>query len=292
MAEIAYSQQPGNRSGAGSPAHNYIQQTRRKRMYSGILLVLFIAMMAAGFNAAETRNAGGFLTGLHQVADFPSEVIAEAWANRANLPGLFLEYLPSLIETINIAAVSTLLGALVGGVFALLSTPGLARWPALTSPFRRVLDVMRAIPEVVIALVLIFILGGGPIPAVIAIAFHTAGALGKQFSEVTENADLKPVEGLASVGATWGQRMWLGVMPQVAPNWLSYTLMRFEINIRASAILGFVGSGGIGYDLKLAMQWGGGKYDQVVAIFLLLFLTIVAFDQLSSHFRNRLVKGH
>ena len=67
--------------------------------------------------------------------------------------------------------------------------------------------------------------------------------------------------------------------------------MRFEINVRASAILGFVGSGGIGYDLKLAMQWGGGKYDQVVAIFALLFCAIVVFDQLSGYARNRLVKG-
>lgn len=154
------------------------------------------------------------------------------------------------------------------------------------------MDAMRAIPEIVIALVLIFILGGGPVPAMIAIAFHTAGALGKLFSEVAENADRKPVEGLASVGASWGQRMWLGVIPQVAPNWIGYGLLRFEINIRASAILGFVGSGGIGHDLKLAMQWGQGRYDQVVAIFLLLFLTIVAVDQLSSHYRNRLVKGH
>ena len=151
---------------------------------------------------------------------------------------------------------------------------------------------MRAIPEIVIALVLIFILGGGPVPAMIAIAFHTAGALGKLFSEVAENADLKPVEGLSSVGANWMQKMWLGVIPQVAPNWLSYALLRFEINIRASAILGFVGSGGIGHDLRLSMQWGQGKYDQVVAIFILLFLTIVFFDQLSSHYRNRLVKGH
>ncbi|MGB8812014.1 MAG: phosphonate ABC transporter, permease protein PhnE [Paracoccaceae bacterium] len=261
-------------------------------MYSGILLVVFVAMMASGFHVAEDRNAGGFLAGLPQLGDFPAEVLSEAWTNRANLPGLFIQFLPSLLETINIAAVSTLLGALIGAVFALLSTRGLARWPRLTPLFRRLLDLMRAIPEIVIALVLIFILGGGPIPAVLAIAFHTAGALGKQFSEVAENADLKPVEGLTSVGATWGQKMWLGVMPQVAPNWLGYALMRFEINIRASAILGFVGSGGIGYDLKLAMQWGGGKYDQVIAIFLLLFLTIVAFDQLSSYYRNRLVKGH
>jgi phosphonate transport system permease protein len=150
---------------------------------------------------------------------------------------------------------------------------------------------MRAIPEIVIALLLIYILGGGPVPAMIAIAFHTTGALGKMFSEVAENADQKPVEGLSSVGATWGQKMWLGVIPQVAPDWLSYVLQRFEVNVRASAILGFVGSGGIGYDLKIAMQWGGGKYDQVVAIFLMLFLTIVLIDQLSSRYRQKLVKG-
>jgi phosphonate transport system permease protein len=138
---------------------------------------------------------------------------------------------------------------------------------------------------------LIYILGGGPVPAVIAIAIHTTGALGKLFSEVAENADLKPVDGLASVGATWGQRMWLGVLPQVAPNWLSYALLRFEINVRASAILGFVGQGGIGYDLKIAMQWGQGRYDKVVAIFILLFLTIVIIDRISDRYRNKLAKG-
>ena len=292
MVDISYGPEPGRRPDLTNPTEAYIHQTRRKRMYGGILIVLFVTMMAAGFQTAEHRNAGGFLAGLAQIDDFPREVLSEAWTNRANLPGLFIQYMPSLLETINIAAVSTLIGALIGALFALLATRDLARWPRLTPVFRRVLDIMRAIPEIVIALVLIFVLGGGPIPAVLAIAFHTAGALGKQFSEVAENADLKPVEGLASVGASWGQRMWLGVMPQVAPNWLSYALMRFEINVRASAILGFVGSGGIGYDLKLAMQWGGGKYDQVVAIFLLLFLAIMTFDQLSSHFRNRLVKGH
>ncbi len=99
-------------------------------------------------------------------------------------------------------------------------------------------------------------------PAMIAIAIHTAGALGKLFSEVAEAADLRPVEGLASTGAAWAQRMALAVMPQVAPNWLSYALPRFEINIRASAILGFVGAGGIGYELRNAMTFGQGRFDQ------------------------------
>jgi phosphonate transport system permease protein len=85
--------------------------------------------------------------------------------------------------------------------------------------------------------------------------------------------------------------MTLGVIPQVAPNYLSYTLLRFEINIRASAILGFVGAGGIGYELKNAMTWGQGKFDEAAAIFILLFGTIVLFDQLSSHYRNLLTNG-
>ena len=269
----------------------YMAMTRRKRLYGSVMLILFIALMVSGFQVADGRNAGGFWDGIGNIFQFPGEVLAEASEKIANLPGLMWKFLPSLIETINIAAASTLLGAMGAVLISLLATRGLAKWPRLIGVFRRVMDILRAVPEIVIALVLIFILGGGPVPAMIAIAIHTVGALGKLFSEVNENASLKPVEGLSSVGATWGQRMWLGVIPQVAPNYLSYALLRFEINIRASAILGFVGSGGIGYDLKNAFSWGQGRYDEVAAIFLLLFGTIVFFDQLSSRYRNKLIGG-
>ena len=292
MVDIAFGPEPGPRPDLKDPREAYIEMVRRKRMYGGIIMVLFVAFMASGWILADDRNAGGFWEGLHQVLDFPAEVFAEAWVKLANLPGIFIEHIPALIETLNIAAVATLIGALAAMALSLLATRGLARWPRMIPVFRRTMDALRAIPEIVIALVLIYVLGGGPVPAVIAIALHTGGALGKLFSEVAENADLKPVEGLASVGATWGQRMWLGIIPQVAPNWLSYALLRFEINVRASAILGFVGEGGIGHDLKLAMQWGQGRYDQVVAIFLLLFLAIVIIDRISDHFRHKLVKGH
>ena len=291
MVDIAFGPEPGPRPNMSDPRDAYLEMVRRKRMYGGILLVLFVAFMASGWMLADERNAGGFWNGLPQVFDFPAEVFSVAWAKRAVIPGLIWSHVPALIETLNIAAVATLLGALAAMSLSLLATRGLARWPRAIPLFRRSMDALRAIPEIVIALILIFILGGGPVPAVIAIALHTGGALGKQFSEVAENADLKPVEGLASVGANWSQRMWLGVMPQVAPNWLSYALMRFEINVRASAILGFVGEGGIGHDLKLAMQWGQGRYDEVVAIFLLLFAAIVAIDRVSDHYRTKLVRG-
>lgn len=267
----------------------YLAQTHRKRLYSGLLLVLLVAMLCGGFITADDRNAGGFWNGLPHVLDFPAEVVVEAAQKINLLPAHLVTFFPSLMETINIAAAATLFGALIAVVLALLSTRGLARWPRMIPVFRRMSDIMRAIPEIVIALVLIFVLGGGPLPAMIAIAFHTVGALGKLFSEVTENADLKPVEGLESVGAGWLQRMWLGVIPQVSPNFISYALLRFEINIRASAILGFVGAGGIGYDLRNSISWGQGKYDEAAAIFILLFLAIVAVDQISSLLRNKLV---
>ena len=270
---------------------SYMEMVRRKRLYGGLTLLIFAILMISGFMVADGRNAGGFWDGIENIGDYPAAVLEEAWAQLDELPALMLKYLPALIETINIAAVSTLIGVLAGFVLAMHGTRGLALWPRAIPLVRRVTDIMRAVPEIVIALMLIFVLGGGPVPAVIAIAIHTAGAIGKLFSEVAENADMKPVEGLASVGANWNQRILLGVLPQVAPNFLSYALLRFEINIRASAILGFVGAGGIGYELRNSMSWGPGRFDEAAAIFILLFGTIVFFDQISSRYRNKLTEG-
>ena len=288
MSDLALSGAPQTVSGIQS---SYMAQVQRRRLYGGLTLLLFVVLMVSGFSVADDRNAGGFWEGLHQVGDYPADVLSEAWAKRADLPSLIMKYFPALVETINIAAVSTLIGVFGGLYLSLLGTRGLAKWPRLIPVFRRISDVMRAVPEIVIALVLIFVLGGGPVPAMIAISIHTAGALGKMFSEVAENADLKPVEGLVSTGATWSQRMLLGVLPQVAPNYISYSLLRFEINIRASAILGFVGAGGLEYELRNAMAWGPGRFDEAAAIFILLFGTIVFFDQVSSRYRNRLTEG-
>ncbi|MCG7518572.1 phosphonate ABC transporter, permease protein PhnE [Ruegeria sp. Ofav3-42] len=281
---------------AGSPSvaqirADYTEMTRRKRVYGGILLIVFVALMAAGFRTADDRNAGSFIDGWHRIFDYPAEVLSEAWEKIDALPANLVKFFPALVETINIAAASTLIGTIAGTFLALMSTRGMALWPSLIPLFRRIADIFRAIPEIVIALVLIFVLGGGPVPAMIAIAIHTAGALGKLFSEVNENASLKPVEGLHSVGANWSQRMYLGVIPQVGPNYVSYALLRFEINIRASAILGFVGAGGLGYELRNSMSWGQGRYDEAAAIFLLLFVTIVVVDQISGLLRERLTHG-
>lgn len=200
----------------------YLAQVQRKQTYNAIMLAIFVALLVSGFITANDRNAGGFWDGLPNVFDFPNEMLSDASDKLAQFPAHFREFFPSLLETINIAGAATLIGAIIGVLISLLATRGLARWPRLIPVFRRSMDIMRAMPEIVIALVLIFIMGGGPVPAMIAIALHTIGALGKLFSEVNENADIKSVEGLQSVGATWFQQMWLGIIPQVIPNYLSY----------------------------------------------------------------------
>ncbi|MEO0920949.1 MAG: ABC transporter permease subunit, partial [Pseudomonadota bacterium] len=152
---------------------------------------------------------------------------------------------------------------------------------------RRFMEFLRAFPEIVIAGFFLAIFSLGPIPAIIAVAIHTIGALGKLFFEVVENADMKPDEGLRAVGASWVERVWFGIVPQIMPNFLSYTLLRLEINVRASTIIGAVGAGGIGETLRLSI--GRGHEAKTLAIILLLFTTIVCVDQLSAYLRKKLV---
>ncbi len=271
---------------------NILAMRRRSQIYSFGALLFVIAIMVAGYVESNSLNSGSFLAGLPLFFQYPGEIVVEAWnTGLAGMAALLWRFLPALIETLNIALVATLLGGLAALLLSFASTRNLDVWPPLIPVTRRAMDVMRAFPELVIALFLIFLLGGSPVPAMIAVAFHTAGALGKLFSEVNENIDVKPIEGLKAVGASWIQRMKFAVLPQVAPNYLSYFLLRLEINVRASAILGFVGAGGIGTELRRTIGWGQGQGDQTAALFILLFLSIVAIDQFSSWARARLTTG-
>jgi phosphonate transport system permease protein len=264
---------------------------RRRRLYTGLTVMIALAILIAGYGQANSMNSGGFLTGLSKFFDYPGEIVIEAWEAGPAFLGLMIEFLPALVETLNIALTATLLGGLLAMVFAFVSTRNLDVPGWLVPIVRRMMDVMRAFPELIIALFLIFVLGTSPVPAMIAVAFHTVGALGKLFSEVTENVDLKPYEGLKACGATWLERIRFGVLPEVAPNFLSYFLLRLEINVRASAILGFVGAGGIGSELRRTIGWGMGAGDETAALFVLLFLSIVVIDQISSFLRARLTGG-
>ena len=269
--------------------NDLLAMRRRRQLYSFGAVLFVLAILAFGYEESNRLNSGGFLTGLPKFFDYPGEIVREAWeAGFAGMAVLLVRYVPALVETLNIAIVATLLGGLAALLLSFASTRNLDVWPPLIPVTRRIMDIMRAFPELVLALFLIFLVGSSPVPAMIAVAFHTTGALGKLFSEVNENIDRKPIEGLKAVGGTWFQRMRFAVLPQVLPNYLSYFLLRLEINVRASAILGFVGAGGIGTELRRSIGWGKGMGDDTAALFMLLFASIVVIDQLSSYARARL----
>jgi phosphonate transport system permease protein len=192
-----------------------------------------------------------------------------------------------MIETLNIAILSTLIGFIFGFILCFLAASNLTTERWLRFVVRRFLEILRAFPEIVIAGFFLAIFSLGPIPAIIAVSIHTIGALGKMFYEVVENADMKPDEGLRAAGGNWVERVWFGIVPQIMPNFLSYGLLRLEINVRASTILGAVGAGGIGEVLRLSIS--RGHEAKTLAIILILFVTIVCVDQLSAYLRKRIV---
>lgn len=131
----------------GDIREDYLSLTRRRRMYSGIILVVFAALFISGFRIAEMRNAGSFADGFSRILDFPRELVVEAWEKAGNLPGHAAKAFPALVETFNIAMVSTLLGCLAGTLLALRGTRGLARWPRLVPVARRSLICAARCPR-------------------------------------------------------------------------------------------------------------------------------------------------
>jgi phosphonate transport system permease protein len=224
-----------------------------------------------------------------------AEVLFEGrQANGRAVPGSLLfwfsdwaKYLRLIGETVLMAITATMLG--VAGAF-LLSFPAAAnlaptRWGYVVA--RRFMEVCRSTPEILIALVLVFAVGIGPLAGVVAIAIHTMGALGKLFAEVNENASMRPVDGIRSVGGTWWDEIRYAIVPQVMPNFVSYSLLRFEINVRASAIVGFVGAGGIGQELNHTISFYND--DRVMAVLIIIVALVTCIDLVSERVRTRLI---
>ena len=199
----------------------------------------------------------------------------------------FKKYAALLYETFNMAILSTLMGFIFALLLSFLSakniTPNIYSYHLV----KRFLEFLRGVPEIIFAILFVWALGVGPLAGIIAITIHTTGALGKLFSEVHENADLKTCEAIRSHGGNWVSEMRYGIIPKVLPNIISYALLRFEINIRASTVIGFVGAGGIGQELYLVINFN--YYEEVSAIILLIVLTVITIDILSGRIRQKVI---
>jgi len=287
---------------------------RQRRLYTVITVVAIVAALCGSLWFANDSNAGHFFERAPHILDFLSWLIPKDWNDvwRAlfDLPNVngskteefnfadgrvylfgssvyFPEYFYLMLTTINIALTSTLIGFIFAVPLSFLAARNMSPSNWLRIPVKRIAELLRAFPEIVIAGLFAAILSIGPLAAIIAVGLHCIGALTKLFYEVVENAEMGPDEGLRAVGATWLTRMRFGTLPQVLPNFMSYALLRLEINVRASTIIGAVGGGGIGQELKLSISRGFGA--KTLALILLLFVTIFVIDQISGWLRVKLV---
>jgi phosphonate transport system permease protein len=194
-----------------------------------------------------------------------------------------------ILTSINMAVLGTVLAVVSGLGLGLLSARNLGVPAFVSFPVRRFLELLRTMPDLVLALVFVFAFGVGPLAGLLAIWLHATGALGKLYAEVIENVSDAPIEGMRGAGASWLQTVRFGVIPQILPNVASYGLLRFEINVGAAAAIGFVGGGGIGHEFISAMQFGA--YRDASAILAMIILVIFVVDFVSGRVRRRLIFG-
>ena len=197
-------------------------------------------------------------------------------------------WLAALGETLVMAYAGSVLGALAAAALCFPASRNFSRSAVLRQVLRRFLEFSRTVPDIVFALIFVLCFGLGPLPGVLAIAVHTMGTLGKLFSEVVEGIDGKPVEGIVAAGGGWFAQIRFGALPQVLSAFTSYALLRFEINVRSAAVLGFVGAGGIGYTLLIAVR----KFynSDVSAILVLIVATVMLIDYGTEQIRRRLTR--
>ncbi len=203
--------------------------------------------------------------------------------------GIYLKQ--GVIETLFLALMSTTLGALIAIPVGFLAARNLMGANALTMAIyfivRTVLNIIRSIEPLIIAIVFVVIVGLGPFPGVIAITLHTVAALGKLYSEVIEGIDPGPLEAIRAAGGSWVQMVRYAVIPQIVSPFLSFTIYRWDINVRTSTIIGFVGGGGIGFYLY---QWIiKGDYRAIGSAFIAIVIIVMILDFVSARIRARLV---
>ncbi len=195
-------------------------------------------------------------------------------------------YLRELVVTLHIALWGTVLAILAAVPMGLLSAANVA--PAwIYQPVRRLMDACRATNEMVFAMLFIVAVGLGPFAGVLALFVHTTGTLSKLFSEAVEAIDPRPVEGIRATGAHKLAEVAYGIIPQVMPLWLSYSLYRFESNVRSASVVGMVGAGGIGVILFEVIR--SFEYAQTCAVLLMLIVTVSFIDLISSWLRQRFI---
>jgi phosphonate transport system permease protein len=264
-------------SGTAGPAVPRPPLQTRARTW--LLWLTIVALLVWSWGPTEMRKITSLVTDWRNMAEFGAGFL------RPNFHD-WDAYAWEMVETVQIAVWGTALAVFCGIPFAILASANVCpQWTV--QPVRRLMDAFRAINEIVFALLFVVAVGLGPLAGVLALAVHNIGIVAKLFSEAVEAIDPRPVEGIRATGASRLQEVIFGVVPQVMPLWSSYTLYRFETNVRSATVLGIVGAGGIGHSLYENIR--SFQYSQTAAIIIIVVLTVMLIDIISSRIRRVLV---
>ncbi|MBB3131526.1 phosphonate transport system permease protein [Paenibacillus rhizosphaerae] len=247
------------------------------KRYAG-WIVLIAILIACSIRTEVTPYQ--LITGLPQMGSLLAEMFPPDWS-----------YLPTIwapmMETVQIAVLGTSLGALLAIPVALLSASNLRVSRSVSLPVRMVLNLVRTIPDLLFAAIFVAVLGIGPFAGMLALVFFSFGIIAKLTFEAIEAIDPGPLEAMSAVGGNRLQIIRYAVIPQALPYFMSYLLYTFEVNVRAAAVLGLVGAGGIG--LLLDRSLGLFRYDRACIIILLTLVIVLIIDYGSALIRRRLL---
>ena len=245
-----------------------------------------IGLLIISFRPAEIDKFPQLVTEAGRMREFATGFFAPFGDAKLFMEMDWSTYVGKMWQTIQMALWGTALAIIVAIPLGLLGARNITPvW--IQQPVRRLLDLIRSLPDLVVALIFITAVGLGPFAGVMALMFNTGGVLAKLFAEAVESIDKGPVEGVRATGAVPLQEIVWGVIPQVAPLWTSYALYRFESSSRSATVLGLIGAGGIGQVLLESVN--GFQYDQTGCIVLVIVVAVSLIDLLSQIIRSRLL---
>ncbi|MEP0707364.1 MAG: phosphonate ABC transporter, permease protein PhnE [Parvibaculum sp.] len=247
---------------------------RHAALTATVLAVCVAALWITGF--FDSRR---FIEGIPALAQLASEMVPPDF-------GRWQHWLKPLLDTLAMSIAGTVLAVVISLPLAILAAPNTSPNGLLCQITRTLLAFLRSVPEIILGVIFVAAVGFGALPGVLALALHSVGMVGKFYAEAIEHVDPKPLEAARAAGATPLQVITHSVIPQVFPQLADITLYRWEYHFRASAVLGIVGAGGIGFELMAALRLIA--YDQVSAILLSILACVVVVDALGARLRKAL----
>ena len=238
-----------------------------------VLTALYIAVQVTGFDLKIILARGNQLGKILSQIFHPDR-------------GYFNKVVGPLLDTIRMSLIGTILGCLLGLPVAIASSSNINKNRPTLLFFRLVLAIMRSVPTLIIASISALVFGLGTFAGTVAITIFTLGIVAKMLFESIETIDMKPYEAMQSFGATTLQAFWAACMPQILPTYLSHSLYCFEMNVRAAAILGYVGAGGLGILINERIGWR--DYNGLGMVLLSLFVLVLIIDFVTDYFRSKL----